>query len=553
MSYLDETGLAYFWGKIKAWANSVFALLGHTHPASDVTLMTGYSKPSSGSAIAASDTLNQAVGKLEAKVDVALDDSNYVHKTGAETVGGQKTFVSDLILGNHDARAPSNDTYCCFAGGAGESYDKGAGLFVYGKDFINADSSDAQSGAFLLRSTTGSTHYDLFGNKSGLLTWRGNSIWAGITNTGSGNAVTSITVGSNNAVTVAKGSTFLTALTNVSEMGRYIDFHYDNATAAYNYDVRLGCSSQGTSAGGGNLTITANAVYVPNPASDANDTRVATTSWVNSNCVKLSGDQTVGGEKKFINHINMLSETGSANSRYIYLQNGSLTAGGSVSSNWWTGVQAVDKNGNFIAGSRFIYYTSGDARVEFDTYQSTTGGVGYSVGMFFPTTSNGTSLGSSSKKWKEVWCTQNSMNSTSDERVKDNISSIPDNVLDAWEDINFIQFKFKDAIQEKGNNARFHNGLIAQRIDEVFKNHNIDISKYGLFLYDEWEAEEAVYDDNGKLIDKAVPAGNSYGLRYVEALCMEAAYMRRENVRLKKRVSDLEDRLAALELRLGSE
>ena len=28
MAYLDNTGLAYFWGKIKAWANSAFALLG---------------------------------------------------------------------------------------------------------------------------------------------------------------------------------------------------------------------------------------------------------------------------------------------------------------------------------------------------------------------------------------------------------------------------------------------------------------------------------------------------------------------------------------------
>ena len=53
---------------------------------------------------------------------------------------------------------------------------------------------------------------------------------------------------------------YLTKTTNVSEMGRYIDMHYDNATAAYDYDVRLYVSAQGTAAGGGTLTITAASV-----------------------------------------------------------------------------------------------------------------------------------------------------------------------------------------------------------------------------------------------------------------------------------------------------
>ena len=129
MAYLDDTGLAYFWGKIKAWANSVFALLGHTHPASDVTLMTGYSKPASGSAVAVSDTLNQAVGKLEAKVDDALDDSGYVHLTGNEDISDYKTFqninvrIRDVTKGT----VPSSTVY------------KG----LYAQDSVyDADSSD---------------------------------------------------------------------------------------------------------------------------------------------------------------------------------------------------------------------------------------------------------------------------------------------------------------------------------------------------------------------------------------------------------------------------
>ena len=59
-------------------------------------------------------------------------------------------------------------------------------------------------------------------------------------------------------------SNYLTKTTNVSEMGRYIDMHYDNATMARNYDVRLQAASQGTGAGGGQLKIEAVSVNTPN-------------------------------------------------------------------------------------------------------------------------------------------------------------------------------------------------------------------------------------------------------------------------------------------------
>lgn len=57
---------------------------------------------------------------------------------------------------------------------------------------------------------------------------------------------------------------YLTKTTNVSEMGRYIDMHYDNATAARNFDVRLQAASQGTGDGGGQFKIEAASVYTPN-------------------------------------------------------------------------------------------------------------------------------------------------------------------------------------------------------------------------------------------------------------------------------------------------
>lgn len=53
------------------------AASSHTHKSSDVTAMTGYLKASSASAIAATDTLNQAIGKLEKAIDGKQASGSY--------------------------------------------------------------------------------------------------------------------------------------------------------------------------------------------------------------------------------------------------------------------------------------------------------------------------------------------------------------------------------------------------------------------------------------------------------------------------------------------
>ena len=69
----------------------------HTHTGPEITL-TGYTKPASTSAIAATDNVNEAIGKLETAIDTLPVDSNVVHKTGDETVAGTKTFTSSPIV-----------------------------------------------------------------------------------------------------------------------------------------------------------------------------------------------------------------------------------------------------------------------------------------------------------------------------------------------------------------------------------------------------------------------------------------------------------------------
>jgi len=182
-----------------------------------------------------------------------------------------------------------------------------------------------------------------------------------------------------------------------------------------------------------------------------------------------------------------------------------------------------------------------------------TSACGTNASIFRPSNAVYSTLGGTGGyRWGQIYSTSSTI-STSDERQKCEISSIPDEILDAWETCEFYQYKMIDSVNKKGNSARYHTGMIAQRLKAKFNDAEEYLDKYGLFCYDEWDAVAAKKDENGNITEPAMDAGNEYSIRYEEALCMEAAYQRRENARLKARIASLEDRLAALELRLGSE
>jgi hypothetical protein len=171
--------------------------------------------------------------------------------------------------------------------------------------------------------------------------------------------------------------------------------------------------------------------------------------------------------------------------------------------------------------------------------------------VFFPNNNGVVDLGAGGRKWAQIYSTSATIN-TSDARLKTEPETVPDDVLDAWGDVNFVQFQMLDAVDKKGaDKARLHNGLIAQRIDEAFKARGLDASRYGLFCFDKWEAEPEQKDEDGNILHEGSPAGDCYALRYEEALCMEAAYQRRRADRAEARLAALEERLAAIEAKLG--
>lgn len=198
------------------------------------------------------------------------------------------------------------------------------------------------------------------------------------------------------------------------------------------------------------------------------------------------------------------------------------------------------------------------------------------AGAVIPMTDNAIDLGSASNRWGVVYAGTGTIN-TSDKRLKTGIARVGDTALDAWADVEWQQFKFKEAVRSKGREAaRVHTGLVAQQVQQAFERHKLDGFALGLLCHDEWDDEhEPVFVEQEywheqtlepepgsaeprivrekrtrmvqQLDGKGKPktrlsrkAGDVFGVRYEEALAMEAALMRRTVERLEQRVRALE-------------
>ena len=134
----------------------------------------------------------------------------------------------------------------------------------------------------------------------------------------------------------------------------------------------------------------------------------------------------------------------------------------------------------------------------------------------------------------------------SDQRFKQQITEIDNALLDAWEDVDLVQFKYNDAVDAKKDKARLHTGYVVQQINEACQKHDVDISKYGLYCHEEYpqEVEEVEIEqaDGTKVKERKVirEASEHYSLRYTECLVVECKYLRRCVARLTARIEQLE-------------
>ncbi len=140
----------------------------------------------------------------------------------------------------------------------------------------------------------------------------------------------------------------------------------------------------------------------------------------------------------------------------------------------------------------------------------------------YPSTDNARTLGEASFRWSTVYAATGAIN-TSDERAKDQIQDIDEAVIRAAHKIDFKQFKFRDAVAVKGGDARWHFGAIAQQVQAAFESEGLDAFAYGLLCYDEWPELPELRDEDGNITQEYRAAGNRYGVRYDELLCLKMA------------------------------
>lgn len=148
---------------------------------------------------------------------------------------------------------------------------------------------------------------------------------------------------------------------------------------------------------------------------------------------------------------------------------------------------------------------------------------------------------------------------SSDRRIKDEITSIPDEILDAWENLEPKQYKLKSDLENDKETAQIHYGWIAQEVEAVIKGDRKGEVKNGLLLHEEWEEQKEVSHEETyteevetksgekqtvtktrKVIDRPYKAkGDSYGLRYTECLVVECAYLRKCIKELRNEIEEL--------------
>lgn len=147
-----------------------------------------------------------------------------------------------------------------------------------------------------------------------------------------------------------------------------------------------------------------------------------------------------------------------------------------------------------------------------------------------PAADNSINFGSANFKWNAIFARTSVIN-TSDQNQKCDVSPIDEKILKAWAKVNFVQYRFISSVDEKGDSARVHFGMIAQKVKEAFESEGVDPFKYGLLCKDTWEEIEyqpvldADGNDTGE-VNTIQIVHEQYGIRYDEALVLECAYLR---------------------------
>ena len=135
------------------------------------------------------------------------------------------------------------------------------------------------------------------------------------------------------------------------------------------------------------------------------------------------------------------------------------------------------------------------------------------------TTNNTIGLGNPSVKWTALYATNGTIQ-TSDRTEKQDIEELNDvetRVAVAAKGL-LRKYRFIDAINKKGDNARIHFGIIAQDLQAAFEAEGLDAGRYAMFCSDTWyEYEGEPYPTQEEAPEGATEV-TKLGVRYSELL-----------------------------------
>jgi hypothetical protein len=167
----------------------------------------------------------------------------------------------------------------------------------------------------------------------------------------------------------------------------------------------------------------------------------------------------------------------------ITLTGGSISSYGSVTAGL----------GSFLVGTRGkMGQVSNDLFVCSTT--SDHSGLKFANGAIHPTDNTGTAsdsaqidLGSGSYRFSDIYA-RNSTILTSDRNEKQDIEELSDSEQRVAVRAKGLlrKFKWKDAVAEKGDDARIHFGIIAQDLQAAFEAEGLDAGRYAMFTSNTW-------------------------------------------------------------------
>ena len=152
------------------------------------------------------------------------------------------------------------------------------------------------------------------------------------------------------------------------------------------------------------------------------------------------------------------------------------------------------------------------------------------AGAVLPLVDNTHSVGSSALAYSTIYARTGAIN-TSDARLKTDFRDLTPAEIAAGRDIARAIgiYRWRDAVEEKGEAAREHVGPTVQRAIEIMQAHGLDPFNYGFICHDAWEqqtvdhpavearpavpttdAMREVRDESGVVVTPAVPASPGY-------------------------------------------